>query len=97
MTVYSVPKPRPMVTGPAPATVLELAQTEMLVRLGGPGRYRLAVRYSPYWSAVGACVTKGEDGMIRLRARRRGPVWLRFKVDTGRALAAVVGEKPRAC
>ena len=97
MTVYSVPKPRPMVTGPAPATVLELAQTEMLVRLGGPGRYRLAVRYSPYWSAVGACVTRGEDGMIRLRARRRGPVWLRFKVDTGRALAAVVGEKPRAC
>jgi hypothetical protein len=97
ITIYAVPKPRPMITGPAPATVLELAQTEMMLRFGGPGQYRLAVRYSPYWSAVGACVTQGDDGMIRLDASRGGPVRLRFKVDTSRALAAVVGAQPTAC
>jgi hypothetical protein len=97
ITIYSVPRPRPILTGPGSASVVELAQTRLLLRLDAPGRYRLAIRYSPYWSAAGACITRGEDGMIRLDAFRRGRVSLEFKVNAGRALATVVGAGPGAC
>ncbi|HEV8603505.1 MAG TPA: hypothetical protein VGQ68_08965 [Gaiellaceae bacterium] len=91
MTIYGVPRPRRIVTGPAPARVVELAQTRIVVRVGEPGLYRLAVRYSPYWKSKGACLTSGEDGMLRLAAARRGAIALHFRVNAGRALAAVVG------
>jgi hypothetical protein len=97
MTIYSVPQPKPIITGPGEAEVLELAQTHMILRLDKPGHYRLAIRYSPYWSAAGACITKGEDRMIRLDTIRHGRVLLQFKVDAGRALATVVGAEPRDC
>jgi hypothetical protein len=97
MTIYSVPKARPIVTGPGKAELVELAQTHILLRLGSAGRYRLAIRYSPYWTTVGACVSRGEDGMIRLDSFGRGRVLLQFKVKAGRALAAMVGAGPRDC
>jgi hypothetical protein len=98
MTIYSVPRARPILTGPSSASVIELAQTHLLLRLDAPGRYRLAIRYSPYWSAAGgACITRGKDGMIRLDALRRGRVALEFKVSAGRALATVVGVGPGDC
>jgi len=97
ITIFSVPRPRPLLTGSAPAEVFALAQTYMLLHVDAPGRYRLAVRYSPYWRVTGACVSRGKDGMIRLMSRRRGLLLLRFKVDTGRALATLVGSGPAEC
>jgi hypothetical protein len=97
MTIYSVPRPRPIITGPGKAEVLELAQTHMILQLDKPGHYRLAIRYSPYWGAAGACITKGQDGMIRLDTVRRGRVLIQFKVDAGRALATVIGAEPGDC
>jgi hypothetical protein len=95
--IFSVPRARPLLTGVAPAQVLALAQTYMLLHVEAPGRYRLAVRYSPYWRVTGACLSHGKDGMIRLISRRRGLLLLRFKVDPGRALATVVGSGPAEC
>lgn len=97
ITIFSVPRPRPLLTGVAPAEVVSLAQTYVLIRVDEPGRYRLAVRYSPYWKVTGACVFRGQDGMVRLMARRRGYLMLRFKVDTSRALATMVGRGPAEC
>jgi hypothetical protein len=96
MTIYSVPKPRRMITGTGMAEMVELAQTHMTVNLGSPGNYRIAVRYSPYWTAVDstACVTKGDDGMIRLESPSQGRVTLQFKVKARRALNAMVGNRP---
>jgi hypothetical protein len=96
MTIYSVPKPRRMVTGTGMAEMIELAQTHMTVNLGSPGNYRIAVRYSPYWTAADstACVTKGDDGMIRLESPSQGRVTLQFKVKARRALNAMVGNRP---
>jgi len=96
MTIYSVPKPRRMITGQGMAEVVELAQTHMTVNLGSPGNYRIAVRYSPYWTPVesAVCVTRGDDGMIRLESPNQGRVTLQFKVRAGRALAAMVGDRP---
>jgi hypothetical protein len=97
ITIFSVPRPRPLLTGSAPAEVFALAQTYMLLRVEAPGRYRLAVRYSPYWKVTGACVYRGKDGMIRLISHRRGLLLLRFKVDTSRALATMVGSGSADC
>jgi hypothetical protein len=97
ITIFAVPHPRPLLTGSAPAEVFTLAQTYMLLRVDAPGRYRLAVRYSPYWRIAGACVSRGTDGMVRLTTPRRGFLLLRFKVDAGRALATMVGSGPAEC
>ena len=97
ITIFSVPRPRPLLTGGAPAKVVSLAQTYLLIHVEEPGRYRLAVRYSPYWKVMGACVFRGKDGMVRLMARRRGYLMLRFEVDTSRALATMVGRGPAEC
>jgi hypothetical protein len=91
LTVYAVPRPRPIVTGPGAAEVVDIGQGHMLVRLERPGRYRIAVRHSPYWRSTAGCVERGADRMIRFVARRGGLVRLEFRVNAGRALAAVVG------
>jgi hypothetical protein len=97
LRVYAVPRPRPIVTGPAPAEVLDVGQGHMLVRLEQAGLYRVAVRYSPYWRSTAGCFTKGKDDMIRFEARRAGLMRLEFRVGAKRALAAVVGAGAPAC
>jgi hypothetical protein len=62
------------------------------------GQYRLAVRYSPYWTAEGACLIRRADGMTTVAASRAGRLELRFHVSAGRALAtAVAGARSRVC
>ena len=61
VTIYAVPRPTPLVTGPHPARVVHLGDTTMKLALGGAGSYRVAVRYSPYWTAKHACVSEGKD------------------------------------
>ncbi len=93
VAVYEVPRPRAILTGPGRPLVVSLAQSRVDIVLYRPGRFRLAVRWSPYWKASEGCLTKGEDGMIRLRSRYTALVSLTFDVDAGRALAAVTGRK----
>jgi hypothetical protein len=97
ITIYSVPNPRPLLTGDAPGDVLELAQTRIRLRVPIPGTYRLAVRYSPYWRASATCIRHGKGGMMRLHVMRRGLIRINFKVNTGRALAAMVGRPTGPC
>ena len=93
ITIYQVPNPRPIVTGQGPAMMLRLGQTQMVMKVGSPGRYRVAVRYSPYWSTKNdtGCVSKGEDGMLRVDVQRPGRIVLQFKPKPTRVLAAMVG------
>jgi hypothetical protein len=98
LTVLAVPDPRPILTGPAPARVLRLTGTRIVVDLGRAGNYRLAVRFSPYWDANGACLIRRTDGMTTIAAQKPGRLELAFKVHPGSALAAaVVGERSRVC
>ena len=90
-TVYAVPKPVPIVTGPRSPRVVALTQTKVALMLKAPGRYRLAVRYSPYFAATGACLSKTTDGMTLIHARRAGRLRLSFAVTPKRALAALAG------
>jgi hypothetical protein len=97
VTILGVPRPRPLVTGPHPARVERLGDTKMTLVLGGAGRYRVAVRYSPYWTARHACVTEGPDEMLRVATATGGRVELAFKVGAGRALETLVGRKSEGC
>ena len=98
MTIFAVPHPRPLLTGPAQARVLRLTQSRVVLELPKPGRYRLAIRYSPYWHADGACLTRRLDGMTTVSARRSGRLELTFHVNAASALAAaVVGQRSQVC
>jgi len=98
LTVLAVPRPRPILTGPAPARVLSLTGTRIVVDLPQAGNYRLAVRFSPYWDAGGACLIRRADGMTTIAARRPGRLELAFRVHPASAIAAaVVGERSRVC
>src|SRR5439155_6905720 len=96
-TVYAVPSPRPIVTGPAAARVVALTQQRVRIELSRRGRYRLAIRYSAYWHAQGPCITQGRDGMTIVAASRGGRYDLEFDVDAGGLLAALKGEPRRRC
>jgi hypothetical protein len=96
-TVFSVPQPRPILTGPGRPRVLRLNATSVLVRLSVPGIYRLAVRYSPYWHAEGVCLSRGADGMTTIAAGQPGNLELTFRVDGASALSAVVGSGSPDC
>jgi hypothetical protein len=97
LTVYEVPRPTPILTGPAAARVLKMSQSRIAIRLGAPGTYRLAVRFSRYWKPTLGCVVRGRDGMIRLSVRRAGGIQLTFAPDPRAALAALTGDRARSC
>jgi hypothetical protein len=95
LTIYELARAAPVVTGPAPAEVRALSATAMLIEVGAPGSYRVAVRFSPYWRTYRGCVSKEPDGMTRLTAFRQGTINLAFNVNIHRSLEALTGLEPR--
>jgi hypothetical protein len=74
-----------------------MREAGLTLRVGAPGVYRIAVRYTPYWHASAGCVAAGKDGMIRLRTLRRGFVKMSFRISPGQVLDEMAGGKPKAC
>ena len=97
LTVFSVPSPRRLVTGPGSARVLKLSEGGLVVHVGRAGDYRVAVRYSPYWHASAGCVKPRRDGMTTLRATGAGVVSLDFSLNAGRALDVLGGGSGSTC
>ena len=97
VSIYSVPSPTPLITGPGSAVVVGMNESQVTVRAAEAGTYRLAIRYSPYWMASTGCLDPGKDSMIRLRIPAPGSVRLTIHVTAGRALAAFAGERPQTC
>jgi hypothetical protein len=98
LTVYEVPKPTSILTGPGRPRVLRLSTTRVVLDLPRPGSYRLAVRFSPYWDASGACLIRRPDGMTTVAASHAGRLQLAFRVSASSALStAVIGQRSRVC
>jgi hypothetical protein len=97
LMVLSVPSPRRLVTGPARARVLKLSEGGLVLSVTRAGSYRVAVRYSPYWTSSAGCVARRKDGMTVLRVTRAGVVSLDFSVNAGRALAVLGGSAGSSC
>jgi hypothetical protein len=94
-TIYRVPTPRALVSGPA--RVLALSQTRLSLVLSRGGRYRIAFRFSPYWHPSEGCVSKSPDGMISLVAPRGGLVTLKFDVGVEGALRELRAHRSMSC
>ncbi|HEY8645951.1 MAG TPA: hypothetical protein VIL77_08760 [Gaiellaceae bacterium] len=91
LTVYELPAAKPLIVGPAPATVLWMYPARIVAVFDAPGAYRVKVRWSPYWRASSGCVAKTQDGMTRLYVRHAGLVELSFRLSVGRGLQMLAG------
>jgi hypothetical protein len=96
-TVYAVPSPRRIVTGPGSARVVALGQNRITLSLDRPGRYRVATNWSPYWRTGAGCLSKGPDGTLRLSTSRAGIVRLDLSVNARGAIAALEGGSKPSC
>ena len=94
--IYELRRPKPLVTGPAPATVRRVTQTRFVIDVGAAGDYRVAVRYSPYWRTKQGCISSTADKMIRLTAFRRGRIDLEFTVNVKRLALVLTEQAPQS-
>ena len=94
LTIFAVPHPTPILTGPGAPRLESLTEARMDLVVTQAGRYRIAVRWSPYWQSSAGCVGKGKDGMIRLTTRQAEYVRLDFQVNAERALDELTGISP---
>jgi len=94
VSIYAVPRPQPIVTGPGRPVVLSLRESRLVARLPRAGTYRIAVRWSPYWSTTTGCLARTSEGMLRLRTRQAATVRIGFDVDAGALLRALAGTAP---
>src|SRR5262249_24889258 len=86
LEILRVPRSRPIVTGAPGASVLPFGRSELVLRLRRPGRYRIAVRSSPYWTASSGDLRRAPDDMLELSVRRAGVVRLTFAPTLSRLL-----------
>ena len=93
LTVYEVPKPRSIVTGPDRPHLAALTQERIRVDVHRGGDYRIAVRWSPYWRASDGCLREGKDQMLRLQTRAARQVTIVFQVNADNALDELDGAK----
>jgi hypothetical protein len=73
---------------------VSLGSSHVELDVGGPGTYRVAVRWSPYWSTPAGCVAKGADGMVRVHATQAGLINLNFDVNVQNGLETLAGISP---
>ena len=69
--------------------------TRIVFSVAEPGRYRVKVRWSPYWHTSQGCLWRGADGTVRVQARNAGLVDLRVNVNVSRGLKTLTGLTPR--
>ena len=95
VTVYELPDASPIVTGRSDASIRWMWPTRIVFSVAEPGRYRVKVRWSPYWHTSQGCVWRGKDGTVRVQARNAGLVDLRVNVNVSSGLATLAGLTPR--
>src|SRR5262249_17388900 len=81
VSIYAVPRPRAIVTGPGRPEVLAFRESRLRVRVSRGGTYRVAVRWSPYWHASTGCLMRAPGGMLSLRTQTAATVRIAFDVD----------------
>lgn len=95
ISIYAVPRARPIVTGPGRPSVLALRESRLVLRVSRPGTYRVAVRWSPYWRASAGCLDRTAHGMLQLRTRKAATVRIGFDVDAQSLIHAFANATPR--
>ncbi len=93
-SIYRVPDFQPIVTGPGKPMVDAMTQARIIVSVPSGGRYRIAVRWSPYWRTSDGCLSKGKDGMLRLTTLPARVARIGFIVSADSAFDQLAGQKP---
>jgi len=82
VTVFRLPHPTPLLQAPPgrSARVLALGHDTLTAAVSGPGRYLLAISYTPYWQITsgGACIAPAGGGFSALVASGLATITLRF-------------------
>ena len=94
VSIYAVPRPQPIVTGPGRPTVLAFRESRLRLHLSRGGTYRIAVRWSPYWHTSAGCLSRTGGGTLRLQTRAAATVRIGFDVDASSLFAAFAGSTP---
>lgn len=95
VSIYAVPRPQPILTGPGRPAVLALRESRLRIRVSRGGTYRLAIRWSPYWHPSTGCIMRAPGGLLRLRTRAAATVRIAFDVDATSLFDAFVDTTPR--
>jgi hypothetical protein len=95
LTVYELPNASPLIVGPAAANVMWLWPSRLVAQFDAPGTYKVKVRWSPYWRASQGCVSRTQDGLVRLTVPNAGLTQLSFAVSVHRGLQALAGVTPQ--
>jgi hypothetical protein len=93
--IYELPDPEPIVTGTSGASMLWITPTQLVFWVDRPGRYRIRVRWSPYWQTSDGCISQTAGGTVELQALRPGLVALGIDMDVSRGLEALTGLTPK--
>jgi hypothetical protein len=74
VTLYELPEPTAILTGPAEARLTALEHDRVTGEVDAPGSYRLALRWTPTWrvEAGEVCLEEAPDGMTRIVAAGAG-------------------------
>ena len=98
-TVYRLPSPSPILTGPAPARVTVFGHQRIAGSVAAAGTYRLRVRYTPYWRVAEGrvCLARAPDGATRIVASRAGAFALALPKGPGRLVSSALGDGRAAC
>jgi hypothetical protein len=93
VSIYAVPHPRAIVTGPGRPALLALRGSRLAVHVSRGGTYRIAVRWSHYWHSTTGCLARGRDGMLQLQTATAGTVRIAFDVNVSGLIDAFVGNR----
>ena len=92
-TIYELPDPTPLLTGPAPAEISRLDYSTITGQVAAPGRYLLRERYTPYLRLHGAgCMRPAPGGMTWLELSSAGAFRLEVPRSPETLLRIVAGE-----
>jgi len=94
-TIYRLPHPTPLLTGPGRPRVLAFGHTTISGAVSTPGTFLLRARYVALWRASGvACVRPGPGGMTLLDVAAPGKFSLAIGATGDALLRAVEGKRP---
>jgi hypothetical protein len=94
VSIYAVPRPRPIVTGPGRPAVLAFRESRLRIRVSRGGTYHVAVRWSPYWHASTGCLTRTPAGLLSLRTGAAATVRIAFDIDASSLFDAFADTTP---
>ncbi|HEV3479104.1 MAG TPA: hypothetical protein VG144_06605 [Gaiellaceae bacterium] len=99
VTIYELPRPEPILTGPGSPRITRLDHSGVEGTLTKAGTYAVKIRYTRYWRvrSGAVCVERLPGGMTRLRATRPGRFSLAVPERPASLVRLLVGRPPARC